>query len=239
MLPAEALCAVTGLFPDDPPGPRQGMAARALPGEWRAHVKQFFDQGKPRKFRLYPRPAHEATLDKLVAAPDNQWLTSRLQDPDIAEDYLVTFSNAREYVRARWPSLSMDTFAGPRLLEPGKIAMMGAWSILAVIEDPTRLLVEMLSGTPGYDQVVAVEAVYPSLFKMLLALIQERKQMELARKKSWQVPWTKERVLRIVMGLPPDVSVTEAPQAPARAARPTIKIDFTSTNTRAQRIEAK
>ena len=238
-LAVEALLATTGIMREEPPGPRDGMAARALPGQWRTEVKAFFDQERPRRFKLYPRPAHEATLDRLTTGVDPQAMAGRLADPDVVTEYLAVLNNAREYVRARWPALKMQTFTGPRLLEPGFTAMAEAWAILAVVDDPSRLLVEMRSATLLGAQVDAVKTVYPALFQMLLALVEERKQLELTRVRSWSVPWPKERVLRILYALPPDVSIANAPQAPARAARRDIKIDFTSSQTRAERIAAK
>jgi hypothetical protein len=237
-LAAEALVAVTGIFPDEPLGPPAGVVARRLPGEWRASVKAFFGQG-PRKFRLYPRPAHEATLERLTRGADLPMLTSRLADSELVTEYGVVLNNAREYVRERWPSLERDRFTGPQLLEPGFTQMAAAWAILAVVNDPGRLLVEVLSATVLAEQVQAVKDVYPALHGMLVALIDERKKLELARKQSWTVSWGKERVLRIVLGLPPDVSIGQAPQPPARAAGARINIDFSSAQTHAQRIEAK
>ena len=242
MLAAEALVAVTGIFHDEPLGPKDGERARQLPGEWRSEVKAFFEQTKPRKFRLYPRPAHAATLDKLVAGIQQDRisrLTTRLANQDIANGYLLALSNAIEYVRERWPALKLDTFAGPRLLEPGWATMAEAWEILAVIDRPGRLIDEMLMGTVGAAQVTAVQTVYPALFEMLRGIIEERRQLSLARSQSWSVPWRLERVLRILAGMPPDVAISQAPQPPARAARASFDIDFTSSQTRAQRLEAK
>lgn len=235
-LTAEALVAVTGIFPEAPLGPGDGLAARQLPGEWKEQIRIFFHQERPRKFRLYPRPAHEATLDRLLAAPDLGRLTSKLADPELVTEYGVVLNNAREFVRQSWPSLSMDTFTGPRLLEPGWTAMAAVWAVLAVVDKPSRILTEVLSGTVLAEQVQAVKAVYPELWKVLLAVIEERKQAELARKKSWTVAWPKERVLRILLELPPDVSIKQAPQSPARAASGKISIDF---STRTQRLEGK
>lgn len=235
-LTAEALVAVTGIFPEDPLGPADGLAARRLPAEWKEQIRVFFGQEKPRKFRLYPRPAHEATLDKLLAAPDLGRLTSKLADPELVTEYGVVLNNAREYMRQRWPSLRMDTFTGPRLLEPGWTAMAAVWAVLAVVDRPSRILTEVLSGTLLGEQVQAVKVLYPELWKVLLGTIKERKDAELTKKKSWTVTWPKERVLRIVLELPPDVSIKQAPQALARAASGKISVDF---STRSQRLEGK
>ena len=68
-----------------------------------------------------------------------------------------------------------------------------------------------------------------------------RKQLEQAAKKSWAVGWAKERVLRILFSLPADVPIKQAQQPPARTggASRAINIDFKSSQTLAQRIEAK
>lgn len=241
-LPAEAILAVTGIFHDETLGPRDGHQAALLPGEWRTSVKAFFEQSKPRKFKLYPRPPHEATLDKLVAGIDkdrDERLTARLASEEVANDYRLTLSNAIEYVRARWPALRMDTFAKPRLVSPGWATMAEAYAVLAVIDRPGRLVDEMLMGTLLAEQVDAVKAVYPNLFEMLRGMIEERRQLSLARSQSWTIPWRLERVLRILAGLPPDIDISQAPQAPARAGRAKVDIDFASSQTRAQRLEAK
>lgn len=240
MIAAEALVAVTGLFPEQPLRVQDGLAARGLVNEWRSLIKAFFDQDKPRKFKLYSRPAHEAMLNRLTEGDDPNKLVGKLADPDVATEYLATLSNAREYLRERWPSLKTETFMGPRLLEPGWVSMAEAWAILAVLDHPTRILTEMLSGTLLAEQLEALKAVFPDLFKMLLALIDERKELERAKKQSYSVPWRKERIFRIVYGLPPEVSIDQAPQAPARMGRPApIKINFAASQTRAQRIAAK
>jgi hypothetical protein len=235
-LTAEALVAVTGIFHAEPLGPADGLAAHRLPAEWRDQVKTFFHQERPRKFRLYPRPAHEATLDRLLAAPDLAMLTGQLADPELVTEYGVVLNNAREFMRQRWPSLTMDGFAGPRLLEPGWTMMAAVWAVLAVVDKPSRLLTEVLSATVMAEQVAACKVVYPELSKVLLGILQERKQTELARKKTWSVPWPKERVLRILLELPADVAIKEAPQSPARAASGKINVDF---STRTQRLEGK
>jgi hypothetical protein len=240
----EALVAVTGLFPDRPLRGSDGLAARALPGEWRAQVKAFFDQDRPRRFKLYPRPAHEAMLDRLTGGGPvaDEDLVVKLASSDVIYDYLAVLRGARGYVKDRWPALSQDTFTGPRLLEPGATSMGAAWAIHAVVEDPSRLLVEMLSGTVQAAQVDAVKTVYPTLFQLLEQLIGERKAIEQGKKLSWSIDWPKERVLRILFGLPPDVAVKELGQQGAADGGDRSKvpqIDFASSQTRAQRIEAK
>lgn len=239
-LAAEALVAVTGIFPKDPPDRADGIAAGMLYGKWRTAVKEFFDRSRPLKFKKTKLPtSYEAMTQKLNVSPDDPvTLASKISDPEIVRSYLTVVSNARLYVKEHWPQLQIENFAGPRTVEPGATFVSEMGMIYTTVNDPTTVLDEMLSHSLQAEQVEAMKTVFPSLFSLLMSLIEERKILELTKIKSWQVPWSKERVLRVLFQLPQNVSIAEAPRPKANIASvPEVKFKATDENTRGQRLE--
>lgn len=242
-LESEALVAVSGLFPEKPVGPGFGNEARLLPGRWRSEVKRFFDADKPERFRLPRRPYENSTMVELLTEmPDTIWLASRIADPMTVDGYLSVLNNAREYVRAQWPILKLNTFTGERIVEPGAVSVLKAYNAFDIANSPARILDEMMSGSVDIEHTACLRTVYPNLFEMLLDMLDERKILEVARVKSYEIPWWKERVIRIIYNIPPEMSLEPAASEPPRFRQPEhepINIRFNDANTRGERIAAK
>lgn len=241
-LAAEALAAVTGIFPEEPASRSDGATAALIYGEWRTAVKAFFDRDKPYKFKKTRLPkSYSAMSEKILVPPDTaDWLASEISDPEIVRAYLTVISNGRLYVKERWPNLQIQNFAGPRTAEPGKVFISEAAMIFCTVNNPTTVLDEMLSHSLQTAQVEAFKTVYPSLFALLMQLIDERKVLELTRLKSWQVPWSKERVLRVLFQLPINVSISEMPRPKAQIASvPEVKFKTSNEMTRGQKLDSK
>lgn len=240
-LAAECLVSVTGIMSPRRVRRADGKEAARVPLEWRREAREWLEQAGERKFRLGPRPDHERTLDSLTRGISTEELadiTAELE-PEAAADYAAQLSNAREYLRARWPALALDTPAGPRLLEPSRSALGEAYAILAVLDRPARVLDEMRMGTLQPPQVDALAAVFPGLLGMLQALVQEEILRQVANRRSWSMPWPKERIWRALLGLQPELPLSEAVQPPARMANPApIEIDFRSQASKADRLDA-
>lgn len=240
-LSTEALAAVTGVYPDDPATVADGVAAGLIHGKWRTAIKQFFDKDRPSKFKKNRLPASYETMSKkiLVGDDDPVWLTQNMVDPDMIRAYTMVISNARLYIRERWPNLQIDNFAGPQTVEPGKVFVSEATMVFCTVNDPSIILDEMLSHSLIPQQAECFKTCYPSLFGMLDELIEERKILELTRAKSWKCPWSKERVLRNLFGMPPTVSIAEAPKPKAQMGSiQEIKFKATSEITRGQKLES-
>jgi hypothetical protein len=241
-LTAEALLAVTGIFPD-PLKPADGRAASALPKQWRAEVRQFFDQEKPRAFRAPPKvdPAKlQDTVIRGVDADKRAGLVAGLADADLGLAYLDALDHALEVVRAGIPSLTRDTPLGPAQLPLGKVEGMRIASLVAVVNDPARVLEEMQMGTLTTAQAEAFGDVYPSLAERLSSLIWDELVARYKTPEKYALPWAKERVLRTLVGLPPSAPISQAaPPPPKGSTPPTIKVDFQKAlATRAQRLAA-
>lgn len=242
---AEALLAVTGLFPDmaKPIGKGQAADAAALPGRWLRRVSAWLEAEKWARFRLQPMPAYLATYEKLTAPIGLDEIgryTATIADQNISDAYKASLSNAREYARANWPVLSMDTATTPRLLEPGKPVVGQATAMLAVLDDPGRVLDELDMGTLTEDQAKAFRTCYPALYEMLRRFFEAEILRRRARVKSFTIPYARELQLRTLLGMPAEMSITEVQRPPPRmtsTGAPRLKIAVEPT--KAQRLEAK
>lgn len=243
-LAAEALLAVTGLFPTDPLGPAEGRDAKALPKQWKAAIDAFLDAATPTKFDMPPHVDWEKTWAKLSAGIDQEQIatvTASLVDDAIDQDFKVTLSNAWEYVRSRWPVYQMDTVSkrAPTLLPPGRVELGKAETLLATLDDPSRIVDEMRSHTLTYDQAAALKGVYPALYDMLKAILDEALDRREGAKKDFTVGHAKETVIRKLWGVPPGVELSrvEPPAAKPGESAPNIKIDFSRQETKAQSLQ--
>lgn len=232
---AEALVGVTGVFPQDGPVTReQGRRAERVAKEWRAAVDAWLDQKEPADFKWVKPPDHEKTLEDLtsgITADRGAELVSLLVVPELADAYLQHLSDAREYLRALWPAFELDTPRGPRLVVPGKIERGRVASLLAVVDDPERVLDEMRMGTLTYPQADAFRRVYPRLHEMLVAMIREALAL---KPKAYVMPWWQERVYRVLLDLKPSMSLSRVEQPPPRAANPNISVD-----TKAEKLQTR
>lgn len=242
-LPSEALVAVTGLFPDAPLGPKDGKAAAALPKEWKAAVDEFLDQKRPARFKRPPKADHAKTWEKLAAGIDPDEIataTAALASDQLTGEYQVTLSNAREYLKARWPVLTLDSIPEPTLLPPGQVEMGRAETLLEALNNPTVILDDMRSNALTYPQADALRSVYPNLFAMLKAQVWEGMQARRAKDPKYAAPWRVQIILRKLIGQPPGVDLGAVKPPPANASKPApIKVDFSKQQTKAQAIEAR
>jgi hypothetical protein len=240
-LVAEVLVAVGGVFPEGPFARVQLDAARNLPRDWQVRVRDWFDRETPARFRGVRRLDHRRTLERLsepLTADAGAVLIAGLPD-DVGAAYLVQLESAREYLRARWPSLSLETPTGPRLLEPGVLSMGEASSLFEVVDDPERVLLELEMASLTSAQAEAFRTVYPALTDMLRAQFDEQLIMRKARRKGYELSWFHERLLRIFFGLPPSISIVATGAPETSKANPQIDFDMAATTTKSQRLESE
>jgi hypothetical protein len=240
-LAAECLVATTGVLRPRRVTRSDGAEAARLPRQWRTAVREWIEQERPRRFRLDQRPDHESTLENLTRGVSLEELADvhRELEAEMASAYDAQLSNAREYLRALWPALALDTPMGPRALEPSLTELGDAYAALAVVERPERILDELRMGTLQDAQVQALAAVYPGLLQMLQAMIQEEILRQLTRRRGWSMRWWHEQLWRQLLGLPPELPLSEVKQPPARAASPApIQIEFREQASKAERIAA-
>lgn len=236
-LSAEALAGVTGLFQVDPASRAQGKDAVSIPKAWKEGAVKFITQDKAKKFAM-PRPSdHMRMLEKLAAGVDDERrvaLVSQLQDPDLGEAYLTVLARAISYLRSRWPSLTLDTPAGPRPLPPGRVETGRAASLLSVLDDPCRVVDELRMMSLTHEQADAFRECYPELYAMLRSMLWDEISKQAADDKNWNLPRDKTQRLRIFLGMPMDAPLARTPQPPAKSAPPVprVDVDFKSLATR-------
>lgn len=240
-LAAEALCATTGILQTEPVSPEQGRLARRIPDEWRGEAMAFLDADKARAFKMPRQPDHMKVLEQLstgLTAERRATLVSRLADPDLAEAYLEQVARATAWLRARWTVLSLDTPIGPRLEPPGKVEQMRAASLLSVVDGPERILTEMRSRTLTSEQAEALDACYPALFGMLKSMLWEGLTKRYKTPEKYSLSWAHELVIRRLVGLAPEVSLSTVEPPPEKAPPKVgpIQFDASKLETKAQTL---
>jgi len=244
-LSAEALAAVTGILRTKPLTEDDAGKARELPRLFSEKVKAFLADEDWRPFKLPKYPDYEKTYDTLIVGshPDaNAKLMANVQDQQLADAYGAQVDRCREYLLERWPMNQLDAATGPLNLPPSTMQQGQAWALYSVVNDPRRILDEMLMGTllgekqvpggpPSMGQAEAFRELCPGLFGMLRSLLNAEIRDRVAKDAKYTVPWLRERVMRVLLGLPTEVPIVEAKRGAGEAQPeappvPEIDIDF-------------
>lgn len=240
-LASEALLAITGIYPKDPVSPDDAAAARRIPVEWQKRVAEFFE-GKTQRPPMPRYPDYLKTWDLLNEDRDDAQLIVAIEDATIAAEYAGSIGSARAYVREQWRPLFQDIPTGRRVLEPSLSETQRAGAIFVFVDAPEAIFSEMLAGTIAADQVDAMKENYPALYDMLTVMCRSEIERRLARKQSYEVPWTQERVLRILLQLPLGQPIKPLEQGEKQAAPPKIDVEVGKSKdlpTKAQQISAQ
>jgi len=234
-LAAEALCLVTGLFPDSLT-PGDGADARGLPRAWYESVCATCRARRPERFRMFRQPDAEKTWHRLQA-PLDQNLTQALDDPGLITAYLTQLEACRRYVLQLWPALTIETWSGPEYVQPSLSGLGEAYSVLALFGARDRLIHELAAGTLTSAQAEAFKALCPGLYDMVRQFLDyERGRM---RRRQDRISSWAEGVLRVLLGMGPDAREMTSPADEPSPAQPepqlpSLAIDFASYATRAQ-----
>lgn len=153
-----------------------------------------------------------ATWAKLTKAPDEARLLAGIDGPSLAAAYRARVLFARQFLQATWRPLTQQTLVGPVLLEPSLSETQRCSAVYGLVDDPARLFSEMGATTLEPAQCDAFRTVYPELFAMVVALVDAELIKRRAAKKSYQVPYRQERVLRLLYGLADDTAVAALPE---------------------------
>jgi hypothetical protein len=242
-LTSEALIATVGLFHEGPILRRDGKEAERLPKEWRKEIDDWLDQKAPRKFRAPKVPDYQKTLETLSHGwdvKDAAEFISELQNPDLGVAVRECAQRARGYLAERWPRLTLDGPLGITNLTPGWSELRSAAAVYEVVAKPTAFLREIRSETITKSQADAFRVCYPSLFEMITTFWWDGMRQRRAADKKYSLPWPKERVIRVVIGLPAAISLSRvAPQQKAPSGPPEVKADFSSQQSKAQQLAAR
>jgi hypothetical protein len=242
VISAEALVAQIGVIPgkDEMLTKEDGKAAVGIEALWRAEVRAWFDQTKPKRFQLCKQYPFEKTLDLLSSDLPGD-LFSQLTQAALVTECQALLDRARAYALSKWPVRYLDRpeRQGGVLLQPGQIELMEACATLAVLDDPDRVVDELRMETLEDTQVTAFKSVFPDLHKMLVAICWDEIDRKAHGDKEWFMTWPTELIFRRLIGLPPEMSISKEARPEPAAAHPTIKVDFGKLKTNAQRLNEK
>ncbi len=218
-------------------------AARNLPAAWAKKVDAFLSEKKFRKFQIQRAGDYEKVYEALsrdLTPEVNAKLTEQVRDGMLAHAYIEQLGRARAYLLERWPINQLDTATGTVNLPPSTMQQGQAWALYAILNDPGRILDEMLMGTLLDEQAAAFREVYQGLYDKLRALLDVEIKERIAKSEDYVVPWDRERVMRRLLGMSQEVPIVEAPKGggqPAAPEAPAAQIDIDFARERPRVIE--
>jgi len=254
----EALLAVVGLDTVLAGGPvriTQAMRQEAaqLPKKLRAAMKAFL--GGPdsfEKFKLPPKIDYKASIASLLAPPDDEARIETLSGTDNAAEQMALHDateRALVVLRPFVPIYNRPTATGPKPEPPPDTALARLRRALAVVHDPQLIFANMESGTLLREEMQVLGGVYPLLYQDVAESVPGALASLVAQKTSFELPWRRDRLLRIFLGaetITPELAArlhlsfqqdkAKQQQAPAAGAAPDIA---KATETSATRVASK
>ena len=239
-LAAEALCAVTGIWPKEPPQITTLLAAEGLIERWRGRIRQWLKKPQcPMKWE--PPPEKPEKLEALLLAPLDEdetagWLTA-LGDMEIGLDYVAVIKSAREYLEKQWPRFEVGNVV-PESLPLSQDDYFEVWSLVRVVDQPETILDELCSYTVSPTQVAAWTACYPELSAVVLQAMNTEMAEHVVKT---PLTWQQEDLVRIMRNLPPEAQIvvpgaSQGPSVTSGGGKDDWKIDFRATRAPSERL---
>lgn len=238
---AELLLASTGVLGLDPVTIEDAQAGDATTAEWPGRLQRWV-RGKDHKpYKPPPKRNLETAAQNLarpLSAADIEIITAQLVgDSALKMEYLDALQSSRAYLTNAWPSNTRTTPAGIQFLPLSSGQSWFAAGVLAVVEDPWRLVeeLEMLSLTQA--QAAAFRACYPEMFAAAIETLQTAMSDATGTRPDWEP--TPDRIdrMRTLAGLQKPLEA-KPPSAPAPQTQPlNLEKQFKKAQTKSQRIE--
>jgi hypothetical protein len=214
---SESLLAVTGCIS---PKINESLSRMAeLPDRLQGRIDRWLRSRGPAR-PWTPPPYHDPAKlrDRLIHTPDELRGHDGL-DEVLAAEWVQEVKDARKSLVDRWPGIPLR--GGLTALEP-PLAHDAAWdwlALVAVVDEPLRLLDELEAGALLPAQLEVFQEVYPELTRVVTEAV-FRVVVDLAARGT-DLPETKERMLRLVLGTPEDQPIvlppTEEPPPPKKS----------------------
>lgn len=233
-LAAEALVAVTGIWPRRPPSLDDMLAAEGMLDRWRGRYERLL-RGEQRPFKWQPPPRDmEARITTRPPQDEaTRWL-AELGDPAVGVEYASTIAEAREYLAALLPQETIEGVV-PEARPPGRDERDEVWSVARVLDDPETLMDDAESWAVTASQVTAWTAIYRELSVALSAALTNEIVEHVAKGRA--ISWQVESVIRTLRGVPPEAPLRlPAPVEPKPPAPPAARVDFAATRTPAEQV---
>ena len=111
---------------------------------------------------------------------------------DVTAQFLPLASRAVAFMKSQFPVQVRQSVTGAFNVRPPHIAVGRFEVILGVIDDPLAVFPLMITGALLRRQVLAVQAIYPSIARCILEALYEAIVAEKARKVSFQLDYAAE-----------------------------------------------
>ena len=236
-LAAEALAAVTGLWPRRAPSRTDLVAAEGMPRRWAQKLRKWLASDGPERLPWEAPPSSEELLERILRPLDateiEAWLAT-VGEPGVALAYVGVLQTGRSYLDSIWPKIpEAGLVAGTYPLSRDDLDEV--WSVCRVLDDFDSLLAEFSAQTLTVDQVRAVRSVFPDLCALLDDLLDEALIEHVSKKKP--LPWQIEDVIRVWRGIKPEEPIAvPAPDKPQPPKPETKSIDFASLRTPSEKV---
>lgn len=146
--------------------------------------------------------SYKEALERLTAPLDEQFVLDKLRGFDDGAEALA-FARAAGiaigYLRSLLPRRVRSTPTGPKNVPPSDQEVGKFARAFAVIQNPLVVFEDLNDGTLSREHVKALRTVYPSLYDEAKAAIFYAMQAMLGQRKSWELPYDKDKLLQIFL----------------------------------------
>ena len=232
---SESLLAVTGVIRPKPDDTSVGRADELLE-QLKARARRWLGSSTVKPWTPPPSQGFataEALRERLLYTPGEPEGVEHLGDAVLAAEWVLELKDAREQLCAAWPGMAMR--GGLAEEEPPlSLDRTQDWlGLVAVVEDPTRLLHELEAGAVLPAQVAIFKSVYPDIMRQLVGdLFKALVDLQL---KNRDLTPAKERSLRLVLGTPPEEPILVAKPEEPPPGKPKQSSEAQDTRTVAQK----
>ena len=221
-LPSDCLLATTGIFPAGIT-PQDHERAAAIPPKWEKRLHAWVKADEQKAFVYVPPKADLEKLFVKLATPPNQLeLQETIEGLGVADIEMVAdyagpasgLTRARDYIVNAWPKFTIPGPTGPKILPLSDDDAAEMWSLIQVLDDPSRLLDEIDAFTLTASQAEAFRTCYPDLYAFADQAIRGEMITQQARHPEFAFTWERESVLNTLRGLPPEEPLVQPPPPP-------------------------
>lgn len=230
-LAAEALAAVTGLWPGVPPSTVDLLAAEGLGPSWSARIAAWL-VAKQAPFVWQAPP--EDLYERLVRLPDADetasWL-GEIEDTEISVEYANVIVTGRAYLRGLWPVRVLEGPL-PDVLPASSDEIAEIWSAVRAVDTVQSYFDDIASWAVTAAQVAAFRTVFPTLAARLDEIVVY--ELSALYSVGGTLAWQQEEILRTITG---KQHLSATPQADQPSAPPSgaWHLDFSSSRTPSER----
>lgn len=122
------------------------------------------------------------------------------EDHDLAMSYMALCQKVIPYLQGILPVYVEKTSARTTNFDPSDTEIARFRRAFDVANDPMIVCADMEAGSLVGDQVNHLQICYPKIYENLKAQLGLAMADAMARKKSWKLPWRKERIVQLIYG---------------------------------------